>query len=270
MFLPTEQLIEYNAAVLGENANVSLFNENTPTHLKGYRAMLLTFLRPLLVLLRILCRMPLRFAVGIVWSACFLVVLIHVLFDTSFRAILSMIDKVYVLEILVFAGTIFGFLLLLARGIKTCFWTVKESWQEIKTELKSTTELRDVLYNSTKDLLGNWVSVASLLFLTSCLIIGLFASKDTERRVFESLVDLHVNRHYEKYPDCQEHESVLADAIQLTKHHLVNQEYIEKRFWRKFRWASDEDVMNSNSELYKLYGKTIQELPSQPKPTHTH
>ena len=232
--------------------------------------MLLTFLRPVLVLLRILGRMPLRFTVGIICPACLLVALIHVPFDTAFRAILSMINKVYVLEILVFTGTIFGFLLLLARGIKTCFWTVKESWQEIKTELKSPTELKDVLHNSTKDLLGNWMSVVSALFLVSCLVIGLFASKDTERRVFENLVEFHVNSHYEKYPDCQEHESVLADAIQWTKHHLANQEYIEKRFLRKLRWASDEDVMNGNSELYKLYGKTIQELPSQPKPTHTH
>ena len=131
-----------------------------------------------------------------------------------------------------------------------------------------------------------------------------FLTTAAPEEIYARVRDMDVARHYEKYPNCQEHEAVLEDAARFSKWYLADLEHRKKEeTLRAESKRSTEELLhslkdgfeeftayvNSLSEKEKLallaeeeakqekdldLAKRIQALrqerPVQPKPRHTH
>ena len=57
-------------------------------------------------------------------------------------------------------------------------------------------------------------------------------------------------RHYQKYPDCQEHEAMLADAKRYTEWVMADRKHVEKH---RIHAAELTDIMDAHEKLLKKY-----------------
>ena len=75
--------------------------------------------------------------------------------------------------------------------------------------------------------------------------------------------DTDILRHYEKYPNCTEHEAVVADAIAYADYHFANKEYMkkEKELTAESLQLGDEvkDLFRGDAKALQLYIRTLSE-----------
>jgi uncharacterized protein YdaT len=120
----------------------------------------------------------------------------------------------------------------------------------------------------------------------------------------DALVKAYVDKHFQTYPDCQEHDAVLEDAKQDTKWYIADQEHMIKektlraeeaqlgpelqQLWRggveeftaHIRTLSDEEKLRVIARFKALEARILvlankakmlkSQRPVPPKPSHTH
>ncbi len=69
-----------------------------------------------------------------------------------------------------------------------------------------------------------------------------------QRARYDRVRDNYVARHYNKYPDSQNHEAVWEDADRLAKWYVEE----HKPYWEKF-WAASHELKEARAEYYEFF-----------------